>query len=277
MDNWIIHEIIKGSKRCRIDYESLANLPDLNLRLGAGTGISITESPDGQRNISIDSEVYRKLRALFKQVFPATGEIISENGFGVFELGDVVTPSISWRVTREIEGEITDTQVTPQSKSYTGSTWISPGAAPFSGITEYTWSSTNVDMSYQVIITGPEIQDLTIGPLTVKFTRYRYYGVLLERPESITESLVKSLETSELSDSGVLEDTLLDSGKYFLFVVPGVRNLVVRHVQTDGIVDSEKGTVEVHRQNGTSDEPYSYSWVLVPSSSIAWSFKIAES
>ena len=28
MDDWIIHEIIKDSKRYRVDYESLANLPD---------------------------------------------------------------------------------------------------------------------------------------------------------------------------------------------------------------------------------------------------------
>lgn len=275
MDNWIIHEIIEGSKRCKIDYESLANLPDLNYsRIGAGTGISITESPDGQQNISVDSEIYRKLDLLLKQVFPVTASITNQSGFGLHEYGDVVTPTISWRVTRETEGEITDTQVTPQSN--TGSVWASPASAPFNGIKEYTWSSPTVDTSYRVIVSGSNFSDLTIGPLTVKFARYRYYGILSSRPESVTESLVKSLGTSELSDSGTLGNTSLAAGKYFLFVVPGVKTLVVHHSGTDGVVDSEKGTVEIHRKNGTGTG-YTYSWILVPASSTAWSFKISGS
>jgi hypothetical protein len=277
MDNWIIHEIIDGSKRCRIDYESLANLPDLNYsRLGSGAGISITESPDGQQNISVDPEILQKLETLRKQVFPVTITTTAQSGFGVHELGDVVTPSISWRVARETEGEITDTQVTPQSN--TGSTWTSPVDAPYSGITTYTWSSPSVNTSYRVIVSSPDFQDLTIGPLTVKFTRYRYYGVLSSHPESITEALVKSLSTSELNDSGTLGNTSLASGKYFLFVVPGVKTLVVRHAGTDGVIDSEKGTIVIHRKNGTdSGSGHSYSWILVPSSSVAWSFKITGS
>jgi hypothetical protein len=274
MDNWIIHEIIEGSKRCKIDYESLANLPDLQAQIEAGSGISITESPDGQRNISVDPEITQKLELLLKRVFPVTVQTTAKNGFGVFEIGDVVTPTISWEVTRETEGEITDTQVTPQSN--TGSAWTSPGSAPFSGIKTYTWPSATVETSYRVIIGGSDFQNLTIGPLTVKFTRYRYYGVLSNRPESVTESLVKSLGTSELNSSGTLGNTSLASGKYFLFVVPGVKNLVVRHSGTDGIIDSEKGTVEIHRENGTGSG-YSYSWVLVPPSSTNWSFKITES
>lgn len=272
MDNWIIHEIIEGSKRYRFSYESLEDLP--NLVLESGDGISITESPDGERTISVASEIFQKLEILRKQAFPVTVEITAKSGFGIYELGDVVTPSISWQVTRETEGEITDTQITPQSNS--GSAWTSPGDAPFNGITTYTWPSPSVSMSYRLTISGSEFQNLTIGPLTVKFTRYRYYGVLSDRPGSVTEALVNSLSTSELNDSGTFEDTLLDPGKYFLFVTPGVKNLVVRHAGTDGIVDSEKGTVWMHRKNGT-DSGYSYSWILVPPSSIAWSFKITES
>lgn len=276
MDNWIIHEIIDGSKRCKIDYESLANLPDLQSKLEPGVGISITESPEGQQSISVDPEILQKLEILLTQVFPVTVGITSQSGFGVHELGDVVTPTVSWRVTREIGDEITDTQVTPQSNS--GSVWTSPGDAPIKGITTYTWPSPSVNTSYRVIVSSPEFQNLTVGPLTVKFTRYRYYGILSSHPESITETLVKSLGTSELSDSGTLGNTSLASGKYFLFVVPGVKNLVVRHAGTDGIVDSEKGTIEIHRKNGTDLESgYSYSWVLVPSSSVAWSFKITGS
>jgi hypothetical protein len=272
MDNWIIHEIIEGSNRYKVDYESLANLPDLQLE--AGTGISITESPGGRQNISVDPEIYRKLDILLKRVFPVTIKVLNQSGFGTYELGDVVTPSISWEVTREIEGEVTDTSVTLQSS--TGSVWANSETDPLNGITSYVWTSPIVNTQYRVIISGSEFQDLTIGPLAVKFTRYRYYGILSNYPESITEDLVKSLGTSELNDSGTLRNTLLNAGKYFLFVVPGIRTLVVHHSGTDGIIDSESGTVVVSRKNGT-DTGYTYSWVLVPSSNTDWSFNIIES
>jgi hypothetical protein len=274
MDNWIIHEIIKGSKRCKIDYESLANLPDLSLKLRAGDGISITESPDGQNDISVDPEIYEKLDSLLNKVFPVTATILSRSGFGYHELGDVVTPMISWKLARETGEEITEFTAVPQIN--TGSAWTQPSASPYEGITSFTFPSATSTTSYRVVASGEKFSNLIIGPLTATFTRYRYYGALSTKPTSITEAVVKSLGTSELNDSGTLGSTTLASGKYFLFATPGVKNLVVRHTGTDGIIESEKGTVQVSRKNGT-DSGFSYSWILVPASSVAWSFKITNS
>ena len=274
MDNWIIHEIIEGGKRCKVDYESLANLPDLSSKLRESDGISITESPDGLIYLSVDSEIFRTLDSLTSQVFPATVSVTGSSGFGVHEVGDVVTPSISWRVARETIGEITDADITPMSSS--GSDWTSPSGAPFKGITEYTFPSVTTDTSYRVVVKAPGFDDLTIGPLTTKFTRYRYYGILSEKPNTITESIVKSLGTKELNDSGTLGSTSLGASRYFLFAVPGVKTLVVRHSGTDAIVDADKGTLEVRRENGPGTA-YTYSWVLVPASSITWTFKITAS
>jgi hypothetical protein len=105
---------------------------------------------------------------------------------------------------------------------------------------------------------------------------YRYYGVLDSRPSSITESVIKSLRTSELSNSKTLGTTSLASGKYFLFAVPGTPTLVVRHAGTDSVIDSEIGTIGISRKNGTSGLIV-YSWVLVPASSMNWSFVIKNS
>ena len=276
MDRYIIHEFRTSDGIYKVDYESLANLPESGEGLVPGEGIRIEREQGGESTISVTQELSDNIKKLMDKNFPVTAAITSSSGFGNHEIGDVITASISWSVTREVEPyTITGSLVTPMISRNGGSSWTSETS--FTEGSTYTRENITTDTSIKILVQPPDSsQNIVLGPRSVNFLDYRYYGVLNSRPPSITESLIKSLSTSELSNSKTLGTTNLASGKYFLFAVPGTPNLVVRHAGTDSIIDSEIGTIGVSRKNGTSGLN-AYSWVLVPASSINWSFVIKSS
>ena len=268
MDRYIIHEFRTSDGIYQIDYDSLANLPDLAPKLTQGSGISIVSGPNDSQEISVDPEIQVNIGKLMNKVFPITANIVSSSGFGTYEEGDIVTPQISWTVTRD-NIEVSSYQVTPMIQ-IGSSGWVSKQTTQNLGT--YSPGEVTTNTAVKLIIQDSS-EEVTIGPLYTKFTKYRYYGVLTTRPTTITEELVRALGHSELSTASTLGSTGLAAGRYFLFVCPGTITLKVRHAGTDSVIESESGTLEMHRQNGTGGT-ITYSWILVPSSDIYWSFTI---
>jgi len=273
MDRYIIHEFRTSDGIYKVDYESLANLPESGEGLVPGEGIRIEKEQSGESTISVTQELSGNIKRLMDKNFPVMASITSSTGFGNHEIGDTVTVSISWSVTREVEPyTINGSLVTPMISENGGSSWTSETS--FTEGSMYTRENITSGTSIKLLIQPPDsAQNIILGPLSVNFMDYRYYGILNSRPSSIKESIIKSLSTSELSNSKTLGTTNLGSGKYFLFAVPGTPTLVVRHAGTDSIIDSEIGTIGISRKNGSSGLIV-YSWVLVPASSINWSFVI---
>jgi hypothetical protein len=269
MDNYIIHEFRTSDGVYKVDYDSLANLPEIGKNLSEGEGISIMKD-QSTTTISVSQELSDTIGRLVDKTFPVSATIVSSEGFGNHEEGDVVNVTMSWIVTRDDSG-ISGSTITPMIQVGNGD-WILEESFTDTGTYSYYDIITGTSIKLQV---HPPVgtQDITLGPLSVKFLRYRYYGVLNSKPTTITESLIKSLGTHELSSSTTLGSTSLASGKYFLFAVPGTPTLVVRHSGTDSIVDAEIGTIGLTRKNGTQGSIL-YSWILVPASSITWSFVI---
>ena len=273
MDNYIIQKVITSEGSYQWDYNSLANLPDLSkINIVQGDGISITEGSNGQNCISLDPEVKSDISLLMDEVFPFKSTLTSSSGFKTYEEGSVASASMFWRSTKG-SSVINNTTVIPMTMTNNGS-WIE--TETLNNITSYTWNGITSNTSFKVVTRSGSLSS-TVGPLSVSFTKYRYYGPLDPiSPSSITDSLIKSLGKSELSTTSTLASTGLDPGKCFLFAVYGVKNLVVRHAGTDAVIDSDTGTIELTRKNGTGGT-FTYSWILVPASSIRWNFIITNS
>jgi len=263
MDRYLIHEIRTREGIYKVDYNSLANLPESPDGIEEGEGISIVSGQSGEKIISLSPGTLKDIEDLMDKVFPVTPEILESSGFGVFELGTSVTPELSWRVMKG-SSEVQEYQVTLFTKTPEHS-WV-PGV-PQEGTGHFVFPEVSQDTSWRLLLETPG--EVVIGPLSSEFRRYRYYGVLQGDPGEVTENLVKGLQR-DLQTTKTYQKTTLRSGEYFLFAVPGASNLIVRHSGTDAIVDSRTGTLSVTGASGS----YTYTWVLVPASGNSWTFII---
>ena len=200
------------------------------------------------------------IKALMTEVFPLSVAYTRHNA-GVREVGTLVTPTASFRATRQ------GSPVTPESVTVTPSATVNGNS----------WTGTPVSsgsVAYTTQITQGG-QTKTLTALTWSFTYYRYRGAISSIPLDYAPS-IKALSTKELSTAGTLGSTALKAGMYYLFAVKGVVTLVCRHAATDGIIGGcVTGTVELEQENGQGTNTYSY--ILVPASSNNWNFKITNS
>lgn len=200
------------------------------------------------------------INALMTEVFPLSVAYTRHNA-GVREVGTLVTPTASFRATRQ------GSPVTPESVAVTPSATVNGNS----------WTGTPVSsgsVTYTTKITQGG-QTKTLSALTWSFTYYRYRGAISSIPVDYA-STIKALATKELSTAATLGSTALNAGMYYLFAVKGVVTLVCRHASTDGIiVGCVTGTVELEQENGQGTNTYSY--ILVPASSNNWNFKITNS
>ncbi len=200
------------------------------------------------------------INALMTEVFPLSVAYTRHNA-GVREVGTLVTPTASFRATRQ------GSPVTPESVEVTPSATVNGNS----------WTGTPVSsgsVTYTTKITQGG-QTKTLSALTWSFTYYRYRGAISSIPVDYA-STIKALATKELSTAATLGSTALNAGMYYLFAVKGVVTLVCRHAATDGIIGGcVTGTVELEQENEQGTNTYSY--ILVPASSNNWNFKITNS
>ena len=201
------------------------------------------------------------------EVFPVKVQVVSSNA-GAREIGTSITPSISLGITRKGADVSDDAEVTftPDDGDWEDNTYT--GAAISSG-----------SKTYQISVMQGG-QTVSAPNQKFEFMNYRYYGVVSAAPANA--AAVKTLcqngtLSKQLSNSTTLGDTELAANKYYVFVIPNTSvNLVVKNAKSGNTISGcTVGTVEIPRVNGSANVNYKY--VIVPASSISWTFKITNS
>ena len=201
------------------------------------------------------------------EVFPVTVAIVSSNA-GTYEIGSRKTPTIELSITRKGADVSDDAEVvfTPDDGSFEDNVYT--GAEILSG-----------SKTYQISVTQGG-QTVSAPNQKFEFMNYRYYGVVSSAPADA--AAVKALcqngtLSKQLSNSTALGDTELAANKYYVFVIPNTSvNLVVKNAKSGNTISGcTVGTVEIPRVNGSANVNYKY--VIVPASSISWTFKITNS
>ena len=214
----------------------------------------------------MSAEQAQDLDAVVLQVFPLEVTVASSNA-GLFEKGTTVTPDVKIDIMRR--------GVTVKDNASLSSTLRVVGETTnglrlgYDAITENT--SFNIAVSHKgATVNVPQQQ--------YRFVNFIYGDVLSAAPEagSIATHLREARTLSQLSTSTTYNGTL-QAGKFFIFGVPGNVSLVCRHSETGAIISGcTTGTVQVPRQNNY-DVTDLYSYIVVPSSDVAWNFKITNS
>lgn len=214
----------------------------------------------------MSAEQAQDLDAVVLQVFPLEVTVASSNA-GLFEKGTTVTPDVRIDIMRR--------GVTVKDNASLSSTLRVVGETTnglrlgYDAITENT--SFNIAVSHKgATVNVPQQQ--------YRFVNFIYGDVLSAAPEagSIETHLREARTLRQLSTSTTYNGTL-QAGKFFIFGVPGNVSLVCRHSETGAIISGcTTGTVQVPRQNNY-DVTDLYSYIVVPSSDVAWNFKITNS
>lgn len=214
----------------------------------------------------MSAEQAQDLDAVVLQVFPLEVTVASSNA-GLFEKGTTVTPDVRIDIMRR--------GVTVKDYASLSSTLRVVGETTnglrlgYDAITENT--SFNIAVSHKgATVNVPQQQ--------YRFVNFIYGDVLSAAPEagSIATHLREARTLSQLSTSTTYNGTL-QAGKFFIFGVPGNVTLMCRHSETGAIISGcTTGTVQVPRQNNY-DVTDLYSYIVVPSSDVAWNFKITNS
>ena len=202
-----------------------------------------------------------------REIYPVQ-VTVAESNAGTFEIGTSKTPHIVLSILRngaDVSSSANTTssqgEVQPDHKTIIGS-------ALTSGTT-----------TYQISVTQGG-QTANIPNQVFNFLNYRYYGVVSSAPANA--AAVKTLcqngtLSKQLSGSTTLGDTELAANKYYVFVVPNTNvSLVVKNAKSGNTISGcTVGTVEIPRVNNSANVNYKY--VIVPASSISWTFKITNS
>lgn len=214
----------------------------------------------------MSAEQAQDLDAVVLQVFPLEVTVASSNA-GLFEKGTSVTPDVRIDIMRR--------GVTVKDYASLSSTLRVVGETTnglrlgYDAITENT--SFNIAVSHKgATVNVPQQQ--------YRFVNFIYGDVLSAAPEagSIAAHLREARTLRQLSTSTTYNGTL-QAGKFFIFGVPGNVTLMCRHSETGAIISGcTTGTVQVPRQNNY-DVTDLYSYIVVPSSDVAWNFKITNS
>ena len=190
------------------------------------------------------------------EVFPLIAAFATKND-GVFEKGQSITPAATLSVTRRGENVLSEATINTTMT-------VNENALSYEAVTENT--TLNVSVSHK----GSTV---TLPALQYRFYNYVYGDVLSAEPVDVAAAIAAATTLAELSARTTYNGTLA-ANKMFLFAVPGNVNLVCRHAETGAIITGcTTGTALVPRQcdSNTTD---SYSYIIVPSSDVAWNFKI---
>lgn len=268
-------EDLKGAKvtNMRVDTgEESVSVVVENVTLGDAFAAVIPKAgtiPEGETDPVagvMSAEQAQDLDAVVLQVFPLEVTVASSNA-GLFEKGTSVTPNVKINIMRRGEGVarnaslVSTMRVAQEADNYLQLT--------YDAITENT--SFNIAVSHKgSTVNVPQQQ--------YRFVNFIYGDVLSAAPEpgSIATHLREARTLSQLSTSTTYNGTL-QAGKFFIFGVPGNVTLMCRHSETGAIISGcTTGTVQVPRQNNY-DVTDLYSYIVVPSSDVAWNFKITNS
>lgn len=268
-------EDLKGAKvtNMRVDTgEESVSVVVENVTLGDAFAAVIPKAgtiPEGETDPVagvMSAEQAQDLDAVVLQVFPLEVTVASSNA-GLFEKGTSVTPNVKINIMRRGEGVarnaslVSTMRVAQEADNYLRLT--------YDAITENT--SFNIAVSHKgSTVNVPQQQ--------YRFVNFIYGDVLSAAPEpgSIATHLREAITLSQLSTSTTYSGTL-QAGKFFIFGVPGNVSLVCRHSETGAIISGcTTGTVQVPRQNN-DDVTDLYSYIVLPSSDVAWNFKITNS
>ena len=204
------------------------------------------------------------------QVYPLVASITYSNA-GTFEKGSSITPQVNVGLTRRGVGVATEVALTTTMRVVD-----TQGNTP-SDYIPLTYDPITQDTSFN-IHASHKGQTVVLPQQQYKFVNYVYGDVLSEEPESssIVTHLYAAQTLRELSSRTTYSGTL-QAEKYFIFGVPGNVTLICRHSETGAIISGcTTGTVQVPRQNNYSNTDL-YSYIIVPSSDVAWNFKITNS
>jgi hypothetical protein len=227
--------------------------------LHSGTGLS-------------SGNVESALGELASEVFPL--EVTVGTYTDTYEVGDEITYEIPIAIKRH--GEYVDK---------TATIVVSPNTAHFDTtnhklVDEGLYPPQAGSISYTVEATqGGQIKSVT-AKISTMF--YLYAGDIgtstLETDTAVKNKIESSWRNSNktLSNATTKGSTPLAASHYYLFAVKSSVSLVVRDAATNGVISGcTTGTVTIERVNESDSDSYSY--VIVPASSLAWSFKITNS
>ena len=251
------------------DEESVS----IEMATGDGNGYGITipmagTIPDGETDpvagvMSVGQA--QDLEAVVLQVFPLDVSVSSSNA-GTYEKGSTVVPDITLNVTRRGAGV---------ARSVTLDTVLHVGTRTDNTINlDYHQVSENTTFNIAVSHRGSTVN---VAQQQYRFVNYVYGDVLSAAPDAASmASLLRAATTLKQLSTSTTYNGTLQAGKFFIFGVPGNVTLVCRHSETGAVISGcTTGTVQVGRQNDTATDLYSY--IVVPSSDVAWNFKITNS
>ena len=193
------------------------------------------------------------------EVFPLVVAVASSNA-GIYEKGQTVTPAVVLNITRRginVASEATIT--TPMT--------VDGSNLSYEAITENT--SFNISVTHK----GSTV---AVAQQQYRFVNYVYGDVISAVPDDVVAAIAASVTLHELSTRTTYSGTL-PKNKMFLFAVPGNVTLLCKHSETGANISGcITGTAMVPRQcDPETTDPYSY--IIVPSSDVAWNFKITNS
>lgn len=265
-------EDLKGAKvtNMRVDTgEESVSVVVENVTLGDAFAAVIPKAgtiPEGETDPVagvMSAEQAQDLDAVVLQVFPLDVTVASSNA-GLFEKGTTVTPDVRIDIMRR--GVTVKDYASLSSTLRVVSETTNGLRLGYDAITENT--SFNIAVSHKgATVNVPQQQ--------YRFVNFIYGDVLSAAPEagSIATHLREARTLRQLSTSTTYNGTL-QAGTFFIFGVPGNVSLVCRHSETGAIISGcTTGTVQVPRQNNY-DVTDLYSYIVVPSSDVAWNFKI---
>jgi hypothetical protein len=216
----------------------------------------------------MSSEDKNNINALLTKVFPLV-VAIAKSTAGTYEIGSRVTPSIQLNITRRGANVASSADVTPSSGLYDAATKTVTDS-------EMTSGTKTINVS---VVQGGQTEQVSAQ---WKFMNYIYAGDIGTSTLANATAVKNKIESSwrdsnmSLSDSTTKGSTPLAANHYYLFAVKGSANLVVRDAATNGVISGcTTGTVTIVRVNNSGSDSYSY--VIVPASTLSWNFKITNS
>lgn len=202
-------------------------------------------------------------------------EVTVTGNAGVHEKGKTVTPSVLLSYLRK-GGNIStnDVRVLSSTLMYHDANQFYGDAitenANYNVTVEHRGSRVYIPIQYRFLNYVYGIKTTT--PISVDQVPQFIYGRQTHKAEPA--EVVNDLE--ELSDITTYEGRL-EAGESFLFCVPGVVDLVVRHADTDApIEECTPFTAQLPRQCNAAQKDI-YTCIFVPASDIDWNFKITNS
>lgn len=227
--------------------------------------------PDGETDPVagvMSAEQANDLADVLLQVYPLVAGVNYSNA-GIYEKGVTVTPNVVVDVTRRGRGVALEATISSTLRviEMPGNTPTDKFYLSYDSITEN--ASFNIAVSHKgMTVNLPQQQ--------FRFANYVYGEVIDEEPANIAATIFNATTLKELGTRTTYNGTLA-ADKMFLFAVPGNVNLVCRHSETGASISGcVTGQTNVQRQNNQNFTDL-YSYIIVPSSDVAWNFKITNS